>query len=355
MRKVIQSSSDMTVIVDDFNTSSSDRVISRQLQLVSEIIQTACDSGDLILDAASVHKRHNKAHIVVTSETTIRNVSTMNRCFLVNMQENIPSDLWDKISAMENQNMFAIFVQSFMKYIEDNYDTIIAKIKNDFMSYKRYATEKILSPDTSMNRIAETLAVQYSITHQLINYMKAIGIDDTFREKINENMHHCISSSGQELQSMINDIAKKKVRMELLPTLAFIFCSMDGDNTCQLAKNEADYLKKIKKSNEFYIGFQRNRGYISFSPTYMCKMIAEYLKKDNVSVQCLGKELSYYHLAYVEKSERKQSCRWHTEKKYFHVNYRQLIELVSSMSSEWETFKESYEQAILAFENDYRQ
>ena len=60
----------------------------------------------------------------------------------------------------------------------------------------------------------------------------------------------------------------------------------------------------------------------------MCSLIAKMLDIDTVSVSALGKELSHYHLAHVDGSGQKQSCRWHTEGKYYHVHIQQLIELI---------------------------
>lgn len=354
IRRLLQNSADMTMVVDDFNTSSSDRIISRQLQIVSEIIQAACDAGSLIIDASSIEKVHNGVHIVVTSETIIRNVSTMNRCFLVNMQENIPDNLWNEISAMEEQNVFFVFMQSFIRYVEENYDAVVSNCRDDFSYYKWYACEKILFAGASINRIAETLAVQYTLKKQLLNYMEAVGIDTKLHKRAGGCMDECIASSGQDLQNLIADIARKKSHMELLPALAFIVSGYGGDVSYFLAEDEAKYQKKIRNGNTRYVGFQKNMGYISFSPSHMCQLIANFLEKDNISVNCLGKELSYYHLAYVEGSEQKQSCRWHTEKKYYHVNYRQLLELVNSVEyGEESGRREELEWKIRRFEEAY--
>ncbi|NBI87837.1 hypothetical protein D3Z47_17235 [Lachnospiraceae bacterium] len=325
LRKAIQNTSDVTIVIDDFNTSASDRVISRQLQIVSEIIQESCNAGKVMLDEKSMSKRNNCVHTVVTSETIIRNVSTMNRCYLVDMQEKLPDDLWQKISEMDEQHGFAIFVRSFIRYIEENYDMAVSNCREDFSYYKQHAREQMLSDGTSMNRIAETMAVQFTLNNQMTNYMKTVGLDGRLLRRADEVMKDCIICCGQELQQKVNEIAAKKSHMELLPTLAEII-SNDG-NGYEMAGNENKYKKKIKYM-EKCIGFQQNQGYVSFKPSYMCQMIADYLGKEAVSVNCLGKELSYYNLAYVEGSEHKQSCRWHTDGKYYHVNERQLRELI---------------------------
>ena len=112
----------------------------------------------------------------------------MNRCFWVDMQEPVPPDLWNKISAMEEENIFSIFIQSYVKYVEKNYDTIAAKCREEFSCYKQYAIEKILFSSISRNRIAETLAVQYTLKQQFINYLKSVGINDSLCKRLDESM-----------------------------------------------------------------------------------------------------------------------------------------------------------------------
>lgn len=159
---------------------------------------------------------------------------------------------------------------------------------------------------------------------------------------------------------MIDDIHVKESHMELLPTLAEIVSSLDGYYGYKLAKNETKYRQEIKKVKKIqtgdiiYVGFQANRGYISFSPRHMCRLIAECLGKEYISANCLGKELSYYHLAHVD-SEQKQSCKWHTQKRCFHIHCRELIELVSSMKCNFSLVTEELrEQIISDFDNYYQ-
>lgn len=325
LKKEIQNISDVTIVVDDFNTSASDRYISKQLQTVSEIIQEACDAGGVILDEKSMDKMNHCVHTVVTSETVIRNVSTMNRCYLVDMQEKLPDDLWRNVSEMDERHDFAIFVRSFIRYIGENYDMSVSNCREDFSYYKQYARQQMLSEGTSTNRIVETMAVQFTLKKQMMNYMKTIGIDEKLWKRVDEAMNICIICSGQELQQKVSEIIVKKSRMELLPALADIIIS--NGQGYEMAASEKEYKMKIRYG-ERCIGFPKNCGYVSFKPSYMCQMIADYLGKEAVAVNCLGKELSYYNLAYVDGSEHKQSCRWHTNEKYYHVNYRQLIELV---------------------------
>ena len=324
LRKTIQKLTDVTIVVDDFNTSASDRMVSRQLQIVSEIIQGECDAGDVVLDETSAGKRNHNTHLVITSESIICNVSTMNRCFLVNMQEAVSDYLWEKISGMDKQQDFSIFMQSFLGYIGKNYDTAVQGCREDFKYYKQHAKKQISSNGTSANRVAETLAVQYVLKKQMINYFKTVGLDDKLCLKVDICIDKGIAGSGQELQQELNKMVSKEEYMEFLPILYLIVKPETG---YKMAKSEKLYLKTIKKGKDL-AGFQHVKGYVSFRPSHMCSLIAKMLDIDTVSVSALGKELSHYHLAHVDGSEQKQSCRWHTEGKYYHVHIQQLIELI---------------------------
>lgn len=339
LRKRLQSMTDITVVVDDFNTSASDRVVSRQLQLVSEIVQATCNTGDVLIGETHTDQEDNCIHIVVTSESIIRNVSTMNRCFLINMEEPVPDEIWDKIIKMEDQKVFYAFARTFIHYIERNCDEVILRCRNDFEYLKQFAKKNLR---LASNRIAETLAVQYTLNKLIFEYLQTLKIERRLCDIVRQSVNRCIGICGQELQQEINQIELKKSYMELLPELAEIISS-DGYGY-EMAENEDKYQRKIRK-NKKCIGFQKNPGYVSFNPRYMCQMLSDKLNLDAVSVNCLSKELSYYQLAHVDISEQKQSCRWHTKDKYFHVSFRELMELIYGCDNEL------LEESIQKFEN----
>ena len=260
LRKTIQNLTDVTIVVDDFNTSASDRMVSRQLQIVSEIIQGECDAGDVVLDETSAGKRNHNTHLVITSESIICNVSTMNRCFLVNMQEAVSDYLWEKISGMDKQQDFSIFMQSFLGYIGKNYDTAVQGCREDFKYYKQHAKEQISSNGTSANRVAETLAVQYVLKKQMINYFKTVGLAGKLCLKVDICIDKGIAGSGQELQQELNKMVSKEEYMEFLPILYLIVKSETG---YKMAKSEKLYLKTIKKGRDL-AGFQQVKGVCQF-------------------------------------------------------------------------------------------
>ncbi|MEY8334690.1 hypothetical protein AALB53_16530 [Lachnospiraceae bacterium 47-T17] len=348
LKKLLQDTKDVTVVVDDFNNSASDRVISAQLHTVSEIIQAASDAGGLILDDKSIGKTNNWIHLVVTSEKIIRNPSTMNRCFLVSMNESLDSDCWDEVSRMEKEADFRIFICALTRHIEQDYDAFKERCRADFAGYQRSGQEAT-GEGGNMHRIAETLAVQHTIKKLLADYMKSAGVDRKLCEQAERSMGRCIDECGQELAQEVRTLQADKTYTRLLPMLAGIFKS--AGNGYQFADDESDYIK-AKKNYKPVIGFQQNRGYVSFDPSYMCKLMEDECDQP-VSKSCLGKELSHYHLAHVDSSEQKQSCRWHTEKKYYHVSFRQLLELAHNI--EWGAEDELFspEQTIQDFEEKH--
>lgn len=343
LKRFIQDARDITLVIDDFNTSASDRVISSTLQTISEIIQAASDAGTQILDEDSEEKAGNCAHLVITSEKIINNVSTMNRTFLVNMEKALPDRLWHEISDMAEHRYFFVFVCAFIRYVSCNYDEIVACGKADYAGYLQLERERMPADVPSRNRIAETLAVQDIIKKLLVDYVRSVGVDEKLYTSMEQSMCHCIRVCGDELEREIRNIQNRKERKQLLPELASIFISTPLGY--EFAENEEHYKKAMEKQKKV-IGFWLNPGFVSFNPAYMCRLIEKELKwklkqyperkkrielEDAlaaVSVSRLGKELSFYRLTHVEPSEQKQSCRWHTEDKYFHVHYEELLELV---------------------------
>lgn len=98
LQKKLERIADITCVIDDYNLTASNRVKERQLQILSEIIQSRSNAGKLLVDADSEQYEENEVHVVATSETIIHNVSSLNRCFLVQMDTPIENGLWKKNS-----------------------------------------------------------------------------------------------------------------------------------------------------------------------------------------------------------------------------------------------------------------
>lgn len=85
IKKVLENRCDMTIVLDDFCKTKSERVSSSQLQIVSEVIQVSSDAARLLVDEDSVDRvgGQGRHHVVVSAEQMVNNESTINRRFLV--------------------------------------------------------------------------------------------------------------------------------------------------------------------------------------------------------------------------------------------------------------------------------
>ncbi len=346
LQKIMQSSNDMTLVIDDFCKSESKRVEERQLQILSELIQGASDAGKLLIRDGVDENIDNLVHIVSISEKMVRNISTINRCFLVRMEEAIEESLWKEI--LDYKKLVKIFMISFSEFIGNDYDDIVKKCKVDYLIYQKRTNEIEQTEGKSGNRIINTLAVQLTIKQLLIRYFQRMEIDMKLIEKVNKNLESVIYSCIANLKSEIDEILQKNRKMYLLPVLADIICLTDNIYGYALAKTEKKYIKDEGYSNKDdcpYLGICIHSGYISFLPKYMCELIAKRKGIEEVSVRELGKELKEFSLAYID-SQGKMSTQWGSKRKMYHVRVRELIELTQpeEMLCLYEKIIQKYEE-----------
>lgn len=293
------------------------------MQILSEVIQSASDAGKILIRDALNEEIDNAVHVVATSEKMMRNISTINRCFLVRMEEIVEESLWKKIEEYREKHFMQIFMISFMTFIENEYDDIVNKCKNDYLFYSKQKYSFQETEGKSGNRITNTIAVQFVIKKLIIYYFQGMKIDMKLIERVNENLDFVINGCFVNLQHEINGILQKNRTMDLLPTLTDIITS---EYSCVLAKSEDKYKAKYNKKGKPYMGICVHPGYVSFLPKYMCELIAQRKEVEAVSERKLGKELKDFSLVHID-AEGKMSTRWGTEKRMYHVRVRDLIEL----------------------------
>ena len=61
----------------------------------------------------------------------------------------------------------------------------------------------------------------------------------------------------------------------------------------------------------------------------MCEIMDNEYGLKGANPKGLASDLQYYSLAYAD-GEGKLSCRWGTDKRYYHVRVKELLELISS-------------------------
>lgn len=315
-----QNMHDITVVLDDFNRTKSSRVKEKQLQTLSEIIQSASDSGKYLIDEKSTEMVEGNTHIVVTAEERIDNISTLNRCYMVEMEEELEKDLSVSLEAFFKSGQMKLFMYSYICWIQKNYGDIVRRFGTDYTKYANQVKDK---QTNTISRIENTLAVQLTISKTIVDFLKFWRVEDRLVNNVAHSINQSCNECSKSLQRYINKLEHKKSEMKCLIVLTEMIC--DLGNHYHLAKDEDHYLS-IKFKGKIYLGFCKNQGYISFLPKRMCMLIANELQVDCVAVSELQKELKYFSLAHID-SEGKMSNRWGTDKRMYHVRVRDLLDL----------------------------
>lgn len=328
LKKQIQESSYSTLIIDDFNKTVSPRVFDRQLHILAEIVQSSSNAGRVLLDSSNDSDQSILPHLIVTAESLVGSCSFLNRLYLVEMEEMLQEDLWQKLNDLSHNNKMLLFMMDFMNYVTECYDEISDNIKVDYQNYLTASKQKTICKSNSMNRLNNTKALQLTLLKILSDYFKVRSIDDLLREKAYKISAKSIFECMSNLSHIINEKTAEAHKMQFLPTLASIVHHGVNQWTEFLKYSEKAYLKAISggKPNPNIVGCCIHNGYISFQAEHMCSLIADELGVETIAPKALSRELKEYSLAFIS-SEGKTSCIWGCKQRMFHVRVLELVEL----------------------------
>ena len=327
-----QKENDSTIVIDDFNKTESKRTYERQLQILGECISLSSGSGKPLLDDSINRDAQNTIHIIVTAEEIINNISTLNRCFLIQMDEKIPDEIWSKICKFVADNKMWYLIKSFISYVEREQENSI-NIRTTYEFYQNeYSQNNILKKYGNSPRINNTLAVQTTLKHIFITYLKTLEIDNDIKNEIDENIGCSIMNCGEELYSYINVLRTDGKHLLYLRELADIILGVSfGRFLTVETVNEYINWTKNPGCQQACIGVYEAGGYLAFSGKDMCAKISNRLPgnkatKKNISSKTLSNNLHHYGLLKINSEGR---LSWGDEgKRLYHVNILNLLELI---------------------------
>ena len=331
IRILMERNTDQTVVLDDFCKTKSDRVSAAQEQLVSEVIQASSDA------ARVVHDRDSKAvadpalrrHIMLSAERVIHNESTMNRCFLYNMEESLSLETFQSMKELEKEDGFYRFLVAISRFVGgDNYDCEVEKMAGDYKHYKEETGGLGTCTSGSDHRINETYAVQMVLARVIMRYLASLDLAEDLIKKAEKAFTDCIASVCRGMKMSINELHDQETYKQYLNPLAEII-SQASDWKGQgyyVYKSEEKY-RKHKEKERGCLLFCENDGYASFEGKCMCEILESQYGIKGANPGMLGRELMHYSLAHVD-GEGKASCVWHTKHRYYHVRVSELLELI---------------------------
>lgn len=341
---------DQTVVLDDFCKTKSDRVGAAQDQLVSEIIQASSDAARVIIDKGSkaIADPALRRHIVMSAERMISNESTINRCFIFNMEEPLPMEAFQKMKALEKERGFFRFLVAMSRFVGgDNFTTQLAMMAKDYERYKSEADRLGTCTCGSDHRINVTYAVQMVLIRVVIRYLNSLKLDGALISKTDKAFTDCVGGVCKEMKTLINELHHVEEHKKYLRPLAEIISQADDID------EQLGYYYVCSSEKEYLVNKGRVRncvllcihdGYASFEGKCMCEIMENEYGLDGANTKGLASDLQHYSLAHAD-GEGKLSCRWGTKKRYYHVRVRDLLELI--YPDENETIREATERLFL--------
>lgn len=329
LKKIQIESSDMTLVIDDFNKTESYRTRDRKLQIFSELIQTACNSCAVILQKDGVeYQCYN--HCVFNSEENVHNLSTLNRMFLINVDDPIEHELWSTIENCESYMYKTIHL--FLQYISLNKREICEKIGIKFRHFQEEERISDYGVGNSQFRLKKTKSLQKTIVEVLCSYIISVTGDLTLTDRIKRRCNANISTTIDEQRLLIQKELGKENFMQYLPVLVEVLATYDKHYKSRISHKENSYIRNPEK-----VAVCLRNGYVSFQPKRIAELISEKLIENGklqsgnqISSKALSKELKHYGLVFVD-CENKASTRWlGSKKRMFHVKVRELLEVTNS-------------------------
>lgn len=325
IKQILANKSDMAIVLDDYCNSDSNRVTGKLSQTMAEIIQAACDAGKDVIDVSDADRRKSYVHIVVTGEKLFRNLSTVNRLFLVRMDEPLPGDLYETLTAFTTNEM-SVFMEGLFSEIGKNWKEQVAKVQTDYKLFFKQAESECAEMDNSAKRIANTLAVQRTIWKILTDYFRSLGLDEKMISTADQRMQMRINACIRDLGEEIRKIKGEEDHKRYLPEIAQLVD--DVGYKYSVADSEKNYLKHLGGQYKGLecIGACISSGYWSIKADHLSQILSKKMGEE-VTKTKISAELRYFGLAYVD-SEGKLSNKWLSKNRMYHINVHALRDLM---------------------------
>lgn len=308
---------DATVVIDDLCKTTSKGMYDKRLQTVSEIIQSASDAAPAMVDV-DCKADFGRIHLVVTAEEKPRNPSTINRCLLLELDSRFPSPFWNHIGEVYSRNYIRYTVWNFVQYIMDDYQGNMQKLKSDYAS----TTREVSAENIRDARINKTFCVQMTVKNAVIRFARQQELPEDIVMRLDKKLSESIKYATDYTEDELKRRKKQNDHMECLSYFVDEILTISKDD---LKKSERKYIYGEAK------GMVLVSGYWSFDPKRICAQINEEYNIDKMNPVKLGKELRYYGLIHIN-GEGKNSCCFHSRKKWFHVNIRATLDFVDECS-----------------------
>lgn len=327
IREMMAQTRDFVVLADDLNSTSSSRVKASKEAKVSEIIQQAAN-GDLIRYKGT--ESCFKGLLFVTAEYVLKNESTINRCILIHLLNEMDTE---KVNLLkQGYGLYIRFLKDYIVYVYNDYENFVKYIKNlkEVISVKNTCNRDAYKGIIRLEQTEKTLMVILNI---LMDFFKNnLKLPDNeipkYKNMFENSIRNCIDTTKGYIRNENKDIGTMYIN-EILNLIIYGQETYVYDDICEI-----DYktYKRYKRNGQ--------KSYYFIYDGYMCFTgddITDYFKQlegfeYSVSKKAISEQLVYHGLLKIKGGERSYPCNVCNNKtRYYHVDIRRLLDFTGEV------------------------
>lgn len=164
----------------------------------------------------------------MSAERMILNESTINRCFIFNMEEPLPMEAFQKMKTLEKERGFFRFLVAISRFVGgDNLTSQLEMMAKDYERYKGESNRLGTCTCGSDHQIHETYAVQMVLVRVVIRYLNSLKLDEMLVSKTDKAFTDCVGGVCKEMKTLINELHHVEEHKKYLRPLAEIISQAD--------------------------------------------------------------------------------------------------------------------------------
>ncbi|MCI9080055.1 MAG: DUF927 domain-containing protein [Lachnospiraceae bacterium] len=322
IREVMVQVRDFVVLIDDLNSTSSPRVKASKESKVSEIIQQAAN-GDIIKYKGT--ETYFEGLLFITAEYVLKNVSTINRCILLNMLNEIDIE---KINYLkEKHGLYVRFLKDFIRYIYNGHKKFVMRIKDlkESISVNNTYCRDAYKGIVRLEQTEKTLMVAFNILIDFFKYSLKLPDDAIaiYKKMFENSIRNCVDTTKEYIRGENSDIGT----MYIKKILELIIYERGDDFYSDIPRIDYKAYRKRKNNGENPYYFVHD-GYICFTGEDIINYFSQLENfKYAISKKAISEQLNYHNLLRIKGGERSYPCNACKNKtRYYHIDIRRLLD-----------------------------
>ena len=316
VRKKMTQRKDFVFLFDDLNKTETTRVRLSKESKVSEIIQQAANYDTV---ESNGEDSSFQGILIITAEYTLKNISTQNRCILINLSSCLDMEILGTLK--ERKSDYIFFLKDFISWLCKNKNTLMDKTqKLDSIGL----TKKTYKPQDYAG-IARIERTEHILNISMEFFLEFLHLpkeqESQLRQLFKKSIMECIDNTRDTVRKLDAEHGRDYVDIII----------SEFTTTKSVAKDYKSYKKKHKETND--IIFFRDEDCFCITGDDLVNLFQnkEGFEKA-VSKKAISEQLLYHGLLKIKGGERNfpySKNKNETEERYYHIYVNRIIEMMN--------------------------